>query len=45
MTKTFDSLEGLIKPEQAIEKFLSDKSMQLRYTQDYNQTQKQVNLQ
>ena len=38
--KTFDSLEGLIKPEQAMEKFLSDKSMQLRYTLDYNQTQK-----
>lgn len=38
--KTFDSIEGIIKPEVAKGKFLSDKTMQLKYTMDYYETQK-----
>ncbi len=39
-SKKFETIEDIIKPEQAMGKFLSDKSMQLRYTIDYNETQK-----
>lgn len=41
--KTFDSLDNIIKPEAANAKFLSDKTMELRYTMDYNETQKTGN--
>ncbi len=36
----FASLDGIITPEKAVEKFLSNKTMELRYTNDYIQTKK-----
>lgn len=42
-TKTFDSIKNVIKPEDAVSKFISDKTMELRYTMDYTETQKTGN--